>query len=50
MVALTANAVSGAAELYRKSGFDGYVTKPIDVVELDECLKNNISGELIQEC
>ena len=42
VIALTANAVSGAAEMYRQNGFDGYMTKPINVRELDECLKTYI--------
>ncbi len=29
VIALTANAMSGAAQMYREQGFDGYVEKPI---------------------
>ncbi|MDD6551492.1 MAG: ATP-binding protein [Lachnospiraceae bacterium] len=35
VVALTANAVSGMREFYFKSGFDGYLTKPINSSELE---------------
>ena len=48
VIALTANAVSGAADLYRENGFDGYITKPIDVSELDDCLRQNLSQKLVQ--
>ncbi len=35
VVALTANAVSGMREFYFKSGFDSYLTKPINSSELE---------------
>ncbi|MCR5177115.1 MAG: response regulator [Anaerovibrio sp.] len=38
IVALTANAVAGAAEMYIQAGFDAYMTKPIDSRKLDQCL------------
>ena len=34
MIALTANAVIGAKEMYLSSGFDDYLSKPIDTKEL----------------
>ena len=49
VIVLTANAVSGAADLYRENGFDGYLTKPIDTKELDDCLKSNLPKEIIEE-
>ncbi|MCR4721536.1 MAG: response regulator [Lachnospiraceae bacterium] len=39
MVALTANAVSTARESFRIAGFDGFVAKPIDILELERVLK-----------
>ena len=39
IIALTANAMLGMEEIYRKSGFDGYITKPIDVDSLNAVLK-----------
>ncbi|MCR5432618.1 MAG: response regulator [Lachnospiraceae bacterium] len=39
MVALTANAVSTAREAFRAAGFDGFVAKPIDIMELERVLK-----------
>lgn len=39
IIALTANTVSGAKALFRREGFDGFVAKPIDVLELDRTLR-----------
>ena len=39
MIALTANAVVGAKELYLKEGFTDYLSKPIEIEELTEKLK-----------
>ena len=48
VIVLTANAILGAEEVYMKEGFDGYLTKPIDVSLLDTCLRNNLKEELIK--
>ncbi len=40
IVALTANAVSSAKEMFISAGFDGFVSKPIDLSELDRVLKH----------
>ena len=42
IVALTANAVTGASQMFLDSGFSGFISKPIDPVKLDECLMNLI--------
>jgi PAS domain S-box-containing protein len=42
IVALTANAVSGASETFLSSGFDGYISKPIDIRELNAVLNRLI--------
>ena len=39
IVALTANAVSTAREMFIREGFDGFVSKPVDLVELERVLK-----------
>ena len=40
IVALTANAVSGMKEMFLSNGFNGYITKPINMQELDDVLKS----------
>lgn len=39
VVVLTANAIAGAREEYLKRGFDGYLTKPIDIDALQKLLQ-----------
>jgi len=39
VVALTANAVAGQAEVFLANGFDGFISKPIDMRQLNEALK-----------
>lgn len=39
IVALTANAVSSAKEMFIREGFDDFVAKPIDIAELERALK-----------
>ncbi len=46
-IALTANAVSGSMEMYLKAGFNGYLSKPVDPLELEEAVMKNISPELV---
>jgi signal transduction histidine kinase/CheY-like chemotaxis protein len=38
IVALTANATTGAAEMFLANGFDAFVSKPIDLKSLDDVL------------
>jgi signal transduction histidine kinase/DNA-binding response OmpR family regulator len=35
IIALTANAMAGMEEMFLTSGFDGYISKPIDIMRLD---------------
>jgi len=42
IVALTANALVGNADMFKQNGFDDFVSKPIDVRELDLVLKRYI--------
>ena len=39
IVALTANAVSTAREMFMSAGFDGFVSKPIEIAELERVMK-----------
>lgn len=47
IIALTANVVSGAAELFRESGMDGFLGKPIEMGELNRILLKYIPEEKI---
>jgi len=38
IVALTANALAGQAEIFLDNGFDGYISKPIDIRQLNSVL------------
>jgi signal transduction histidine kinase/DNA-binding response OmpR family regulator len=42
IVAMTANAVVGSREMYMANGFQGVITKPIDIMELDAILRKFI--------
>jgi len=42
IVALTANALAGNEEMFAQNGFDGFISKPIDVGELDFVLRKFI--------
>ena len=43
VIALTANAVLGAREQYLNAGFDNFLSKPINVNELEDILKEYLS-------
>ncbi len=45
MVALTANAVSGAREMFMNEGFDGFISKPIDTTDFERVMKKLLYGE-----
>ena len=40
IIALTANALSSAKEMFIEEGFDGFVSKPIELIELERVLKH----------
>lgn len=48
MIALTANAISGAKEMYLKEGFDGFLTKPIQTEKLEGMIRKYLPKELIK--
>ena len=39
IVALTANATSSAKEMFLSEGFDGFIPKPVDIMDLERVLK-----------
>ena len=47
IISLTANAVSGAREQYISAGFQDYLTKPIDSVQLEKLLTDYLPSEKI---
>ncbi|MCR4685658.1 MAG: hypothetical protein K5649_09350 [Lachnospiraceae bacterium] len=47
VVALTANVVSGAKEMFIREGFDGFIAKPIDIADFERVLKRVLPEELI---
>jgi signal transduction histidine kinase/CheY-like chemotaxis protein len=42
IIALTANALVGQAEMFMKNGFDGFISKPIDIRQLNAALNKMI--------
>ena len=45
IVALTANAITGMREMYLEEGFDDYLSKPINVAELDKVINKYFKKE-----
>ena len=44
IVALTANAVSGAREMFMKEGFDGFIAKPINTADFERVMLRVLPG------
>jgi signal transduction histidine kinase/DNA-binding response OmpR family regulator len=53
IVALTANAITGQAELFLNNGFDDFISKPIDIrqlnVVLNKLIRDKQSAEILDE-
>ena len=47
IVALTANAVSGAREMFLREGFDGFIAKPIDIGDFERGLKRVLPAGMV---
>lgn len=47
VIALTANAVVGAKEFYLESGFEDYLTKPIEPEKLEDMMIQHLPKELV---
>ena len=43
IVALTANAITGMKEMYISEGFDEYLSKPINIMELNKLINKYFS-------
>ncbi|MGN0585730.1 MAG: ATP-binding protein [Oscillospiraceae bacterium] len=48
IIALTANAVNGAREMFMKSGFNDFLAKPIELSALDRILRSYLPKEYMQ--
>lgn len=49
VIALTANAVTGAKEMYLSEGFDSFLSKPIITEKLEHMIKTMLPAELVLE-
>lgn len=47
VVALTANVVSGAKEMFLEAGFDDFLAKPIDIDKMERIIRKYLPKELI---
>ncbi len=47
IIALTANVVSGAREMFMEAGFNDYISKPIETDVMERALKNHLPKHLI---
>ena len=48
VIALTAHAMTGDRERALQAGFDGYITKPIDIRTFPDLISRALSGEKLQ--
>jgi signal transduction histidine kinase/CheY-like chemotaxis protein len=46
VIVLTANAISGAESMYKSAGFDDYLSKPIDFMQLEDIMLKYLPEEL----
>ena len=46
IIALTANAVTGAKEMFLEQGFNDFITKPIDISGLERMLKKYVPKDI----
>ncbi len=47
IVALTANVINGAREMFMEAGFSDFISKPIDIDRIERSLKTLLPSELI---
>ena len=44
IIALTANAISGAKEMFLREGFDGFISKPVDINDFERVMNRVMPG------
>lgn len=49
-IAITANALSDAKQMYLDAGFNGYLSKPIDPERFERVLRENLPAEYVTLC
>jgi PAS domain S-box-containing protein len=49
IIALTANAIHGTDKMFYEHGFQGFITKPIDVMELDSIIRKWVRDDKREE-
>jgi CheY-like chemotaxis protein len=49
VVAMTANAIAGSSEMFLTNGFDGFISKPVDIRELNSLLNRMIRDKQPKE-
>ena len=49
IIALTANAIHGTEEMFYKHGFQGFITKPIDIMEMDSVIRKWVRDESVEK-
>jgi CheY-like chemotaxis protein len=47
VVALTANVINGAREMFMDAGFNDFISKPIEIERLERSLKTLLPKELV---
>ena len=47
VIALTANVVSGAREMFLEAGFDDFMAKPISIDKMEKVLRKYLRKELL---
>ncbi|MBR3308185.1 MAG: response regulator [Lachnospiraceae bacterium] len=49
MIALTANAISGARDMFLREGFDGFISKPVDINDFERVVASVINKTGLRE-
>lgn len=48
VVALTANVINGAREMFMEAGFDDFISKPLEIERIEKSLRNLLPKEMIE--